>query len=159
MEKTSFTLRVLIAIWQSIMFSWNCISTGRYSMSHWRSSKPLKMRAEDECWNIEIALPVNVHLLPFRGFEILLFHNSEVHTTASLLVPTQYIKKLGPGGANLHIQQASFGLILIPVTSHLKGYSSSPLIVARLKGCKSKEIAPLDSGYRSECGSLKQEAS
>jgi len=37
-----------------------------------------------------MALPVNVHLLLVKGFEILLFQDSKVRTRASLPVPTQH---------------------------------------------------------------------
>lgn len=140
---------VLFVIWQSIMFSGHLIFTGRYSVSHWRRSKPLNMRAKVESWNIDMALPVNVHLLPVRSVEILFFHDSKVHAMAILSVPTQHIKPLRPGVANIQIQQAFFALI--PVIPHVKGYNSHPLILARLKGCKSKDGSPLDSCYRRKC--------
>lgn len=67
---------------------------------------------------------------------------------------TQCIRNLEPGLENLCIQQAFLTVLLIPVTPYLKVYNSSPLIIARMKGCKSRNASPSDSGYRSKCGFL-----
>lgn len=68
--------------------------------------------------------------------------------------PTQCIKKMGPGLENLYIQQDFLSVLLIPVTPYLKVYNFSPLILARMKGCESKHVSALDSGYRFKCGLL-----
>lgn len=80
--------------------------------------------------------------------------SSRVKMVGSFPAPTQCIKKLGPGLENLYIQQALLTVLLIPAIPYLKVYNSSPLILARMKGHKSKQASPLDSGYRSKCGTL-----
>lgn len=101
----------------------------------------------------ELALPVNVRLPPVRVFELLLFHDSKVYTMDSL--PAHTIHQETEARSSRFIDTAaSFTLTLSPVIPSLKGYNSSPVVLARLKGCESKDVSPLDSGYRSKRGSL-----
>lgn len=146
-SKHSFTLWVLTAVWQSIMFSRNSASDREYSSYSWRSSKCLKkLKFEMQRW--------------LSAFTCLLWEDfclfitaKYMHTMSILPVSTLYFKKLGPRVENIYVYKASFTLILIPVIKYLRRYRSNLLLLAKMRGCNSKDIVPLDADF-SVCGFL-----
>lgn len=92
-----------------------------------------------------------LEILSFSFFELFC---SRVQVVDTFPAPTQCIKKMGPVLENLYMQQAFLSVLVNPVTPYLKVYNSSPLILTRMKGCESKHVSPLDSGYRIKCGLL-----
>lgn len=104
---------------------------------------------------IEMAMLVNVCVF-LRDFKLFLFWAFlQQGTSGGYFSSTHTMHQENGASIGKFIYAASLPICSSkPCHTIFKIYNSSPLILTRMKGCESKHVSPLDSGYRIRCGLL-----